>query len=70
MAYSQLWDCDVTWSSIGKTERDKLDQAQRRAAGIVLKTTDSDTEKNLKRLPLSMRSDMHTINKCYLKIDP
>ena len=54
--------CDVAWSSIGKIERDKLDRAQRRAARIVLKTKDSDAEKNLKRLPLSMRRDMHTIN--------
>ena len=29
---------------------------------MVLKTKDSDTEKNLKWLPLSMRRDMHTIN--------
>ena len=50
------------WSSIGKIERDKLDRAQRRAAKIVLKTKDSDAEKNLKWLPLSMRRDMHTIN--------
>ena len=35
---------------------------QRRAAKIVLKTKDSDAEKNLKWLPLSMRRDMHTIN--------
>ena len=54
--------CDVAWSSIGKIERDKLDRAQRRAARIVLKTKDSDAEKNLKWLPLSMRRDMHTIN--------
>ena len=54
--------CDVAWSSIGKIERVKLDRAQRRAAKIVLKTTDSDAEKNLKWLPLSMRRDMHTIN--------
>ena len=39
--------CDVAWSSIGKIERDKLDRAQRRAARIVLKTKDSDAEKNL-----------------------
>ena len=52
--------CDVTWSSIGKIERDKLDRAQRRAAKIVLKTKDSDAEKNLKWLPLSMMRDMHT----------
>ena len=51
--------CDVAWSSIGKIERVKLDRAQRRAAKIVLKTTDSDAEKNLKWLPLSMRRDMH-----------
>ena len=60
--------CDVAWSSIGKIERDKLDRAQRRAAKIVLKTKDSDAEKNLKWLPLSMRRDMHTINftfKCF-----
>ena len=37
--------CDVAWSSIGKIERDKLDRAQRRAAKIVSKTTDSDAEK-------------------------
>ena len=55
--------CDVAWSSIGKIERDKLDRAQRRVARIVLKTkVSSDTEKNLKWLPLSMRRDMHTIN--------
>ena len=42
--------------------RDKLDREQRRAARIVLKTKDSDAEKNLKWLPLSMRRDMHTIN--------
>ena len=58
--------------------RDKLDRAQRRAAKIALKTRDSDAEKNLKWLPLSMRRDMHTVNwtfKClkgsrpvYLKI--
>ena len=38
----------------------------------VLKTKDSEAEKNLKWLPLSMRRDMHTINltfKC-LKRDP
>ena len=29
---------------------------------IVLNTKDSDVEKNLKWLPLSMRRDMHTIN--------
>ena len=29
---------------------------------MVLRTKDSDTEKNLKWLPLSMRRDMHTIN--------
>ena len=34
--------------AIGKKERDKLDRAQRRAAKIVLKTTDADAEKNLK----------------------
>ena len=33
---------------IGKKERDKLNRAQRRATKIVLKTTDSDVEKNLK----------------------
>ena len=70
--------CDVAWSSIGKIERDKLDRALRTAAKIVLKTTDSDAEKNLKWLPLSMRRDMHTINltfkclkdplQCFLKI--
>ena len=54
--------CDVAWSSIGKIEHDNLDGAQRRAAKIVLKTKDSDPERNLKWLPLSMRSDMHTIN--------
>ena len=54
--------CNVAWSSIGKIERDRLDRAQRRAAKIVLKTKDSDAEKNLKWLPLSMRRDMHTIN--------
>ena len=70
--------CDVAWSSIGKIERVKLDRAQRRAAKIVLKTTDSDAENNLKWVPLSMRRDMHTINltfkclkdplQCFLKI--
>ena len=54
--------CDVAWNSIGKIERDRLDRAQRRAAKIVLKTKDSDAEKNLKWLLLSMRRDMHTIN--------
>ena len=54
--------CDVAWRSIGKIERAKLDRAQIRAAKIVLKTKDSDAENNLKRLPLSMRRDMHTIN--------
>ena len=54
--------CDVAWSSIGKIERGKLDRAQRWAAKIVLKTKDSDAEKNLKWLPLSMRRDMHTMN--------
>ena len=38
--------CDVAWSSIGKIERDRLDCAQRWAAKIVLKTKDSDAEKN------------------------
>ena len=47
--------------AIGKKERDKLDRAQRRAAKIVLETKDSDTEKNLRWLPLSMRRDMHTL---------
>ena len=70
--------CDVAWSSIGKIERVKLDRAQRRAAKIVLKTTDSDAENNLKWVPLSMGRDMHTINltfkclkdplQCFLKI--
>ena len=54
--------CNVAWSSIGKIERDRLDRAQKRAAKIVLETKDSDAEKNLKWLPLSMRHDMHTIN--------
>ena len=54
--------CDVAWSSIWIIDRDKLDRAQRRAAKIVLKTKDSDAEKKLKWLPLSMRRDMHTIN--------
>ena len=54
--------CDVAWSSIGEKERDRLDRAQRRAAKIVLKTKDSDAERNLKWLPLSMRRDMHTIS--------
>ena len=35
-------------AALGKKERDKLDRAQRRAARIVLKTKDSDAEKNLK----------------------
>ena len=43
-------------------KRDRLDRAQRRAAKIVLKTKDSDTEKYLKWLPLSMRRDMYTAN--------
>ena len=42
--------------------RDKLDRAQRRAAKTVLKSRDSDAEKNLNWLTLSMRRDMHTIN--------
>ena len=54
--------CDVAWSSIGKIERDRLDRAHRRAAKIVLKTKDSDAEKNLEWLPLSIRRDMQTIN--------
>ena len=54
--------CDVAWSSIGKIERDKLDRAQRRAAKIVLKTEDSDAEKNLKWLPLSMRLNLYISN--------
>ena len=58
--------CDVAWRSIGKIERDKLDRAQIRAAKIVLKTKDSDAENNLKRLPLSMRRDMHTINLTFI----
>ena len=40
--------CDIAWSSIGKIELDRLDRAQRRAAKTVLKTKDSDAEKNLK----------------------
>ena len=52
--------CDITRSSIGKIERNRLDRAQRRVAKIVLKTKDSHPEKNLKWLPLSMRRDMHT----------
>ena len=58
--------CDVAWRSIGKIECDKLDRAQIRAAKIVLKTKDSDAENNLKRLPLSMRRDMHTINLTFI----
>ena len=54
--------CDVAWSSIWKIERDKLDRARRRAAKIVSKTNDSDAEKNLKWLPLSIRREVHTIN--------
>ena len=54
--------CDVAWSSIGKIERHRLDRTQRRAAKIVLRNKDSDAEKNLKWLPLTMRRDMHTIN--------
>ena len=54
--------CDVAWGSSGKIERDKLERAHRRAAKIVLKTKDSDTENNWKWLPLSIRRDMHTIN--------
>ena len=71
-------NCDVAWSSNGKIERDKLDRAQRGAAKIVWKTTDSEAAKNLMWLPLSMRRDMHTINltfkclndplQCFLKI--
>ena len=49
--------CDVTWSSIGKIERDRLDPAQRRAAKIVLKTKDSNAENNLNWLPLSMSNE-------------
>ena len=49
-------------SSIEKIERNRLDRAQRRVAKIVLKSKDSDAEKNLKWLPLSMRRDMHAIN--------
>ena len=45
--------------------RDKLDRAQRRAAKIVLKTRDSDAEKNLKWLPFSKRRDMHTVNRTF-----
>ena len=40
--------CDIAWSSIGKIELDRLDRAQRRAAKTVLKTKDSDAQKNLK----------------------
>ena len=40
-------------------EHDKLDRAQRRAAKIVSKTTDSDAEKTK---VASMKCDMHTIN--------
>ena len=64
---------DVAWSSIGKIERDKLHQAQKRAAKIVSKSNDSDAEKNLKWPPLSMRLDMHTINltfKCLKRSPP
>ena len=57
--------CDVAWSSIGEKERDRLDRAQRRAAKIVLKTKDSDAEKNVKWLPLSMRRDMHTMGRLF-----
>ena len=65
--------CDIAWSSIGKIEHDKLNRAQRRAVKIVLKTKDSDAEKNLKWLPLSMRRDMHAINltfKCLKRSPP
>ena len=53
--------CNV-WSNIGKIERDRLNRAQRRAAKIVSKSKDSDAEKNLKWLSLSLRRYMHTIN--------
>ena len=43
-------------------ESDRLDDAQRRAAKIVLKTKDSDAKKYLKWLSLSMRRDMYTVN--------
>ena len=42
---------------------EQLDRAQRRAATIVLKTTDSDAEKNLKWIPLHMRQTDKRINK-------
>ena len=62
LKFISLLFCRLWIIAIGKKERDKLDRAQRRAAKIVLKTTDSDAEKNLKWLPLSMRRDMYTIN--------
>ena len=62
LAFPVMDYCDVAWNSFGKIERDSLDRAQRRSAKIVLKTKDSDAEKNLKWLLLSMRRDMHTIN--------
>ena len=62
LKFISLLFCRLWIIAIGKKERDKLDRAQRRAAKIVLKTTDADAEKNLKQRPLSMRRDMHTIN--------
>ena len=41
---------------------DKLDRAQRRAAKIVLKTTDSDAEKNLKWLVSRIVVRVETVN--------
>jgi hypothetical protein len=37
--------CDVVWNSIGTTSGNQLDRAQRRAAKIVLLTSDADAEK-------------------------
>ena len=48
LKFISLLFCRLWIIAIGKKERDKLDRAQRRAAKIVLKTTDADAEKNLK----------------------
>ena len=80
LLFCRLWIITMLHgAALGKyIERDKLDRAQRKAEKIVLKTKDSDPEKNLKWLPLAMRRDMHTINltfkclkgsiQCFLKI--
>ena len=53
--------CDVAWSSSGKIERDKLDQAQRWAVKIVLNTNNSNAETDLKWLPLFTRRDVQKL---------